>query len=211
MAAAPTKLGGLGRPRLLQRSFTPVPATVSVSVSESATESVEVGRYMCVSVFAVSGPRFRTLPFYLLIKRPLANQNLTHLIAFLAGPLPTELNLFNDIDICIGRIKSKRSAQIETRLDKQLVASIRLLANKMQQRIDWLAIWSATLSVAIHLAFISVPYLLENKNPSFCFVFRFFFLRQSCFICSSLAAATNCLSYVCNDLQVKLLLTFLVD
>jgi len=91
---------------------------------------------MCVSVFAVSGPRFRTLPFYLLIKRPLANQNLTHLIAFLAGPLPTELNLFNDIDICIGRIKSKRSAQIETRLDKQLVASIRLLANKMQQRID---------------------------------------------------------------------------
>lgn len=159
----------------------------------------------------MSGPRFRTLPFYLLIKWPLAKQNLTHLIAFLAGPLPTELNLFNDIDICIGRIKSKRSAQIETRLDKQLVASIRLLANKMQQRIDWLAIWSATLSVAIHLAFISVPYLLENKNPSFCFVFRFFFFRQSCFICSPLAAATNCLSYVCNDLQVKLLLTFLVD
>lgn len=53
MAAAPTKLGGLGRPRLLQRSFTPVPATVSVSVSESATESVKVEVYVCIRVCCV--------------------------------------------------------------------------------------------------------------------------------------------------------------
>jgi len=33
-------------------------------------------------------------------------------------------------------------------------------------------------------------------------------LRQSCFICSSLPAATNCLSYVCNDLQVKVFAPF---
>jgi len=58
--AAPTKVGGMGRPRLLQRSFTPVPATVNVSESESESQSV----YVRICIWACVWPKVSTLPFY---------------------------------------------------------------------------------------------------------------------------------------------------
>lgn len=98
--AAPTKVvGWLGCwvagwfvliQRLLQRSFTPVTVSVSVNVNVYVSVSVSFGVFVrCVSVW----PKVSTLAFYLLIKpgRLQKASSLTHIIAFLAGRLPTKL------------------------------------------------------------------------------------------------------------------------